>query len=147
MAGADAAGEARAGEAGVGELGPGGRGIRLLALAENLRSSTNVLNRDVTPPSFCLPMSILSAWRSRKVGGGGSEESTPAGAVNVVPELVRICEKRFCSLSAAPPPVDDEDELSFPPIPNEGTETPAFERLEAAPWLIYSGYGDGAAAA
>ena len=44
----------------------GGRGIRLLASAENLRSSTNVLKRDVTPPHFSLPNSILSAWRSRK---------------------------------------------------------------------------------
>ena len=39
----------------------GGRGMRLLASAENLRSSTKVLMRDVTPPSFCLPKSILSA--------------------------------------------------------------------------------------
>lgn len=50
----------------IGREGGGGRGIRLLASAENLRSSTNVLKRDVTPPHFSLPISILSAWRSRK---------------------------------------------------------------------------------
>lgn len=45
----------------AGEFGPGGRGIRLFALAENLRSSTKVLIRDVTPPNVFLPKSILSA--------------------------------------------------------------------------------------
>lgn len=78
----------------------------MFALAENLRSSTKVLKRDVTPPSFCLPISILSAWRSRKPGAGGREESgfvlvrgnrsVGVAAGEEDPESVRICEKRDC---------------------------------------------------
>lgn len=135
-AGAGAACEAGAGAA---EDGPGGRGIRLLALAENLRSSTNVLKRDVTPPSFCLPRSILSAWRSRKPGGGGSESMLPcearAGGAGAVPEFVRVCEKRDCG----------SDEPFASPIPSAGTETPAFERRDVASWLIYPWDGGGTA--
>lgn len=132
--------------------------MRLFALAENFWSSTKVLIREVNPPNFCLPISILSAWRSRKPGSGASSESPGYGAgvaageavagedADDKPESVRICENLDCSLSTVEPLPEAEDGSLLPPMPKAGTETPALESRLVAPWFKYPLDGDGGSA-